>query len=145
KSADKAFRTLQFESDNARSNWSSYPWGKRGIEVLSALNESYMDVGEEYVFANLLVASDDLTDPGYELLKIDDNLYQVSHKDDDVFIGLISSPLIGAGISTDEDLFWQDTHALHLINGADLQIGLASLSDLCKFTSIVVDMDKGHI
>ncbi len=145
KSADKAFRTLQFESDNARSNWSSYPWGKGGIEVLSALNESYMDAGEEYVFANLLVASDDLADPGYELLKIDDNLYKVSHKDNNVFIGLNSSSLIHAGISTDAELFWLDAHELHLINGSYLRVGNKSLYDVDESTHMIIDLTRGNI
>jgi outer membrane protein assembly factor BamB len=77
KSADPSPRRLEFEPDGHRNDWSRYPYGRGGLDVLVAERRAPMGANETWTFASLMVASDGKDDPGSELLQADKDVYVV--------------------------------------------------------------------
>ena len=145
KSADKAYRRLEFEPDRVRSDWKNYPWGNGGLEVLIALEETRLNAGEEYAFANLLTASDRLEDPGHELLKLDNNLYEVLYKNNPVFIGFDLSHLNETGIFADADMFYLDSKELHILNATFFYFENTLFYNTQEYNNLTINLHNGDI
>lgn len=141
KSADRATRHLTFEPDGGLNNWSSYPWGKGGLDVLTARQEVKLNTGGDFTFANLLAASDDTNDVGYDLTKVTEHLYHITGTKSSVLIGSDAEWLMDYGISTDASMFLIEPEALHLIDLSRLKIQGAVIGNLPR--CLTIDLQAG--
>jgi len=141
KSADTAPRRLEFELDGSSSNWSNYPWGKGGLDILIAQKEMKLATDEDFTFANLLSASDDTLDTGYDLLKVSENLYRVTSAEAPLLVGLDAEWLEQFGLSTDAAMFIIESGALHFVDITRFRIQGTLLQDIPR--QLTLDLKSG--
>lgn len=144
-SADDAARHLEFEEDGTRNNWSGYPWGEEGLDILVAQKRLELDRGDSWRFANLMVASDDLNQPGYRLQKSGDDQYLVTGPESSQLIGTDPADLERFQLSTDADIYILEDSSVYLTNVTFLKGPWGEVGFGEQARHLVIDRSTGSI
>ena len=93
--ADNAEKTLEFEPDDVKRNWGSYPYGNGETAVWKGSREINLNRGEGYTFCNLLSAASGQNPAFPAVRKLDASAYLISQAGLPAFAGTNGSALKG--------------------------------------------------